>query len=128
MKRLFALMFLPLALVLSACGSGSAQDLSSADFSKKISESKVVVLDVRHADEFAAGHIAGAINIDVEAVNFDAKIAELDKTATYAVYCHSGRRSLVAVQKMSDAGFTALFNLKNGIADWQASGFPVVSN
>jgi rhodanese-related sulfurtransferase len=127
MKRLLTALLLPLTLVLAACSSSGATDLSAADFSAKIAESGVVILDVRSADEFAAGHISGAINIDVEGLQFDSGIATLDKNATYAVYCHSGRRSKIAVGKMADAGFTKLFNLTSGIADWQSQGYPVVT-
>ncbi len=127
MKRLLAVLILPITLVLAGCSSSAATDLSAADFSTKIAESNVVILDVRTADEFASGHIPGAINIDVEGLQFDSGIAALDKNATYAVYCHSGRRSKIAVGKMADAGFSKLFNLSNGIADWQANGYPVVT-
>ena len=113
-------------LLLTGCSSSSsATNLDSKAFSNKIAEPGVVILDVRTAGEFAAGHIEGAINIDVEGMQFESGIANLDKTATYAVYCHSGRRSGIAVDKMADAGFTSLFNLNSGIADWQANGFPV---
>ncbi len=112
--------------MLTGCSSSSsATNLDSKAFSNKIAEPGVVILDVRTAGEFAAGHIEGAINIDVEGMQFESGIANLDKTATYAVYCHSGRRSGIAVDKMADAGFTSLFNLNSGIADWQANGFPV---
>jgi rhodanese-related sulfurtransferase len=74
------------------------------------------------------GHIAKAINIDVEGMTFDGDIAKLDKSATYAVYCHSGRRSGIAVGKMKEAGFKNLFNLTNGVLDWQGAGLPLVSN
>jgi rhodanese-related sulfurtransferase len=84
-------------------------------------------LDVRTAGEFAEGHIQNAINIDVEGGQFDSGIAQLDKTKTYAVYCRSGRRSGAAVEKMSDAGFTSLFNLNAGIVVWQNQGYPVVA-
>ena len=63
------------------------------------------VIDVRTADEYAAGHLEGAINIDVESGNFDAGIAALDQSKTYLVYCHSGRRSALAQSAMHDAGF-----------------------
>jgi rhodanese-related sulfurtransferase len=113
-------------LLLTGCSSSSsATNLDSKAFSNKIAEPGVVILDVRTAGEFAAGHIEGAINIDVEGMQFESGIANLDKTATYAVYCHSGRRSGIAVDKMADAGFTSLFNLNSGIADWQANGLPV---
>ena len=73
------------------------------------------------------GHIPGAINIDVEGPNFESEIAKLDKSATYAIYCQSGRRSSIAAGAMLEDGFNNLFNLTNGIADWQANNFPVVT-
>jgi rhodanese-related sulfurtransferase len=116
------------ALFLTGCGSPAATNLGSADFQKKASEAGVVVLDVRTAGEFMTGHIANAINIDVEGMTFDGDISKLDKSATYAVYCHSGRRSGIAVGKMKDAGFKNIFNLTNGIQEWQAAGLPLVNN
>jgi rhodanese-related sulfurtransferase len=117
------------ALILTGCSSApSATNLDSTKFASKIVETDVVTLDVRAAGEFMAGHIDGAINIDVEGNTFDAEIANLDKSKTYSVYCQSGRRSQIAVDKMASAGFGSLFNLKNGIADWNANGWPVVTS
>jgi phage shock protein E len=87
----------------------------------------VVGLAVRTPAEFnLGGHIPGAINIDVEAVTFNSKIANLDETKTYAVYCHSGNRSGVATRATAKTDFTHLFNLQNGIADWMSQGTPTV--
>jgi rhodanese-related sulfurtransferase len=119
------------ALILTGCSSTSTpavEHLDSARFADKIVETDVVTLDVRTVGEFMAGHINGAINIDVEGNTFDAEIANLDKSKTYAVYCQSGRRSLIAVDKMANAGFGSLFNLENGIADWKNNGLPVVTS
>lgn len=128
MKKTLIAVLATSLLVLTACSSGAgATNLGSEDFAKKIAEPGVVILDVRTAGEFYEGHIQGAINIDVEGMQFDSDIAKLDKTKTYAVYCHSGRRSGIAVGKLSDAGFSSLFNLTSGIADWQAKGLPVVA-
>lgn len=126
MKKLLSAVFAS-ALLLTSCSSGgSTTDLGSQEFASKVAEPGVIVLDVRTAAEFAEGHLENAINIDVEGGQFDAGIAQLDKTKTYAVYCRSGRRSGNAVEKMSSAGFTSLFNLNVGIIDWQNQGFPVV--
>lgn len=128
MKKTLSAIIAASLLVLTACSSGGgATNLGSEDFAKKIAEPGIVILDVRTSGEFYAGHIEGAINIDVEGMQFDADIAKLDKTKTYAVYCHTGRRSGIAVGKMSDAGFTSLFNLSSGITDWQSKGLPVVA-
>ena len=130
MKKIVALL-ISSVVVLTGCSSTSTptvEHLDSARFADKIVETDVVTLDVRTAGEFMAGHIDGAINIDVEGNTFDAEIANLDKSKTYAVYCQSGRRSQIAVDKMASAGFDSLFNLENGIADWITKGLPVVTS
>ena len=115
-------------LFLTGCGESGAPNLGAQEFQAKASEAGVVVLDVRTGGEFMTGHIANAINIDVEGMTFDGDIKSLDKEATYAIYCHSGRRSVIAVNKLKDAGFKKLFNLTNGIQDWQGAGLPLVTN
>jgi len=67
-----------------------------------------VVVDVRTPAEFATGHLEGAVNIDIEASDFAAKIATLDKKAPYFVYCRSGNRSSQAVAQMKKTGFTSV--------------------
>ena len=128
MKKI-ALLVTPLLVLLSACGSSSAKinNLDANGFASDIKNPGVVVLDVRTAGEFASGHIENAINIDVESGSFDSEIAKLDKTVEYAVYCHSGRRSAIAADKMAKAGFTKLTNLQDGVASWQAAGYPLVT-
>ncbi len=116
--------------LLAGCGSSSSgvQNVDPAAFLTTASQTGTVVVDVRTASEYAAGHIQGAINIDVEAPTFDAEIAKLDKNATYAVYCHSGRRSTLATDAMGKAGFTHVNNLTGGIADLQSAGGQVVTS
>lgn len=128
MKKVIAFTIAPMLLLLSACGGSSVKvnNLNADGFASDIKNPGVVVLDVRSAGEYASGHIEGAINIDVEAANFDTKIAKLDKTVEYAVYCHSGRRSAIAADKMTGANFEKITNLEGGIQAWQAAGFPLV--
>lgn len=116
--------------LLAGCGSSSSgvQSVDPAAFLTTASQTGTVVVDVRTPSEYAAGHIQGAVNIDVEAPTFDAEIAKLDKAATYAVYCHSGRRSGLATDAMGKAGFTHVFNLTGGIADLQSAGGQVVTS
>lgn len=90
-------------LVLTGCSSASAADLNAAEFQAKTQESGVITLDVRTPGEFMEGHLVNATNIDVENPSFATEIAKLDKTATYAVYCRSGRRSANAIAMMKDA-------------------------
>lgn len=129
-RKLAAVAIIATALVLAGCSShkGAITNMNSNDFSNKIQEPGVVVLDVRTPSEYAQGHIAKAINIDFEAATFNSEIAKLDNTKTYAVYCHSGRRSAIATTAMARAGFERIFNLQNGLADWMAHGMMVVTS
>ena len=115
-------------LVLSGCssGGGAIADMNAQEFSSKTQEAGVVILDVRTRGEFNQGHIAGAINIDVETDTFENEVSKSDKSKTYAVYCQSGRRSGIATGQMEKLGFAHLSNLQNGISDWIAQGMPVV--
>ncbi len=125
MKRVFAAVFAT-ALFLTGCSSsGGATNMGASEFIAKIGEPGVVIVDVRTPEEFAAGHLRGAVNLDVSSSSFDLQIAALDKNIAYAVYCRSGNRSTIAVGKMSDAGFTNLFNFnKGGFAELAAAGAP----
>jgi rhodanese-related sulfurtransferase len=129
MKKALAFVITPMLFLLSACGGTTAKvnNLDANGFASDIKNAGVVVLDVRTAGEFASGHIENAINIDVESSDFDSKIAKLDKNVEYAVYCHSGRRSGIATEKMAKSGFTKISNLDGGIQAWQAAGFPLVA-
>ena len=114
------------ALVLAGCsGSSATSAVQKVDATKAVGmlDSRVVV-DVRTPSEFAAGHIAGARNIDVEAADFSSRISTLDRTAAYLVYCHSGRRSAIAAQQMAAAGFSDIAD-GGGMADLMAAGAPV---
>lgn len=117
------------AVLLTGCSSGSesAMNLDSVAFEAKTQEPGVVILDVRTKEEFDEGHIANAININVESDTFLSEIAKLDKSKTYAVYCRSGRRSADAVAKMSNEEFISLANLNGGVIDWANAGLPLVT-
>ena len=115
------------ATLIAGCGGGSSSSTSAVtkvDAGKAVAmlDSRVVI-DVRTPAEYAAGHIAGAQNIDVEASDFAAKIASLDKKASYLVYCRSGRRSAIAADQMAAAGFTDIVD-GGGMADLVAAGAP----
>ena len=86
----------------------------------------VTILDVRTADEFAAGHVAGAVNIDVNLPGFAEDVAKLDRDAQYVVYCRSGSRSDVAVTTMEDLGFEQVHNVLGGVQEWVGAGITLV--
>ena len=96
-----------------------------AQFAEVIESPDVVILDVRTAHEFEAAHIDGAILIDIQSPEYASRIAELDKTARYAVYCRSGNRSTYACQDLQDLGVTRIEHLQNGIIEWMDRNYPV---
>lgn len=73
-------------------------------------------IDVRTAEEFAAGHVEGAVNIPYEEIV--ARIGEVtdDKTSLVYLYCRSGRRSGIALEALQEAGFTRAVNI-GGLED-----------
>ena len=81
----------------------------------------MVLLDVRTADEIAAGKIAGALEIDYFGDDFAAHIDKLDKDKHYLVYCKSGGRSAKSIVLMKEKGFNKCTNLEGGYTAWNAS-------
>ncbi|MGN6300438.1 MAG: rhodanese-like domain-containing protein [Angustibacter sp.] len=109
----------------SAPASGSS--LAPAQFAAAAKRPGTTVLDVRTPAEFGAGHLPGALNVDVSSRDFLAHLAQLDRAGTYAVYCRSGSRSAAALQLMRQAGFTSTFDLAGGLQAWQDAGGEVVT-
>lgn len=76
-----------------------------------------IILDVRRADEFAAGHIPNAINVALETIGTE-PIPELpNKEQLILVYCRSGRRSVMASELLAAQGYTNIVEF-GGILDW----------
>ena len=110
---------------LSACSSSpdAVTDVSSAAV---LAQPGITVIDVRTPTEYASGHLANAVNIDVSSDTFDNQVGKLAKDGTYFVYCHSGNRSAAATDRMAKLGFTKIYNLTGGVAGWQANGGALV--
>ncbi len=85
----------------------------------------IVVIDVRTADEFAAGHIAGAKNIDIMAADFAKQIAALDKDKTYLIHCAAGGRSGRACKVPEVLQLKGVYHLNQGFGAWEKAGKPV---
>lgn len=82
---------------------------------------KNVLLDVRTPEEFAAGHVPGAINIDVKNPNFEEEIQKLDTKKNYFIYCKSGVRAKLATEKMQEKGFENAKNFKDGMSTYKGT-------
>ena len=82
---------------------------------------KNVLLDVRTPEEFAAGHVPGAVNIDVKNPNFEEEIQKLDTKKNYYIYCKSGVRAKLATEKMQEKGFKNAKNFKDGMSTYKGT-------
>lgn len=110
-----------LAVGLTACAPAAAQEPTievTAD---------TILLDVRTAEEFAAGHLDGAIQIDFNAGDIARAIPYLDPNAEYLVYCRSGNRSGQAIEHMRREGFTNLTNLGSLEQTSSATGIEIIA-
>jgi rhodanese-related sulfurtransferase len=84
-----------------------------------------VIVDVRTPAEFVASHLAGAINVDFRSPDFQTKLARLDRSRNYLVYCRVGHRSGNALPIFKRLGFVSVFDMQGGITEWHKQGFPV---
>jgi rhodanese-related sulfurtransferase len=88
-------------------------------------QSDIVIIDVRTSEEFAQGHLQGAVNLDFFAPNFAEKMKGYEGKPVL-IHCASGGRSGQTVNMIKDGKFSAIYHLKSGFTGWQAAGKPVV--
>ena len=135
MKMLSLLCALVLAPILTSCGEPAAPGTAATGAPKNITvneaeklikdDPKVVVLDVRTPDEFSAGHIKGAKNIDFNGNDFEKQIEGLDKSKTYIVHCAAGGRSAQACKIIEQVKLPSVFHMNEGFKAWESAGKPV---
>ena len=77
-----------------------------------------ILIDVRTPVEYQEGNIQGSLLIDYKDDSFKSEINQLDKNATYLIYCRSGGRSSKATDYMISQGFQDVINLEGGYLDW----------
>lgn len=107
-----------------AVKAAAAPKISLEEFERRRAGQDAVVIDVRSPQEFAAGHVPGAVNLPVKSEDFEQRVAALDKDKTYLVHCAVGVRSEQACRKMAGT-VKNLFDFAGGMKAWQAAGKPV---
>jgi phage shock protein E len=85
-------------------------------------DSELVILDVRTPEEYAEGHLPGAILMNYFDADFKKRLEILDKDKHYLVYCRSGGRSGKATAMMQELGFYDVLDLEGGIGAWKKWG------
>ena len=81
-----------------------------------------VLLDIRTAQEFEAGHLVGAVDIDYRDSTFAANIDRLDRNATYLLYCRTAHRTTLSLPLFKEKGFVEVYNMLGGITQWKQDG------
>lgn len=128
MTRILSLILIAVSLM-SSCQHmlSSASKVSVNGVVKKevfkeiIGLGKVQLVDVRTPEEFLAGHIDKAKNINFNDPNFKQTVASsLNKNKPVAIYCRSGRRSASALIILKEMGFKDIYDLEGGFLNWQA--------
>jgi len=101
------------------------EPVSREELLRRSSAAAIIVLDVRPEDEFALGHLPGAVNIPLRAL--EARLSELDPSREIVAYCRGPYcvLSYEAVAALRARGFTAR-RLEDGLPEWRAAGLPIV--
>ena len=106
-------------LLLTSCGGATYTQISQDEAMQMMQdESDYLIVDVRRPDEFAEGHIAGAINVPNEEISDEMPELLPDKDQLLLIYCRSGNRSKEASQKLADMGYTKVYEF-GGINTWE---------
>ena len=107
------------AALMVSCTDSGYKTIEVSQFKELIKDTSYVLVDVRTPEEFAQGHIEGAMNIDVKDAQFiDNAQKTLAPQSKVAVYCRSGRRSADAAQMLQEQGFKVV-NLDGGFLGWE---------
>jgi rhodanese-related sulfurtransferase len=122
-------LFLVLALVATVAAGSAVTNVTvgkaQALMKERGGNADFVILDVRTPEEFAEGHIAGAVNLDVQERDFEKKLRALDRKKSYLVYCRTGNRSRKATVAMEGLGFRSIFHMNEGIVKWKQQNLPL---
>ena len=107
-----------ISLVLLLCGCGEKKEEKGAEITSVTCERALdlqadegILVDVREKDEYEESHLEGAVNIPYTTIKDKIDDYVVDKDSVIIVYCKSGKRSAIAAQSLSEAGYTKIFDL-----------------
>lgn len=99
------------------------KEISAPELAALLRDGKAQVVDVREPEEFAAGHIPGAVNLPLSA--FAASDLPVASDRVLILNCQGGKRSAMALDRCAVAEATVDTHLAGGFGAWQSAGFPV---
>lgn len=115
-----------LLVMLAGCAQAEGKETPAQELlQRQAAGEKVLVVDVRSTEEFAAGHVPGAINLPHDTLTGSEPVLKDWKQKPVVVYCKSGRRSAIAAEVLEKQGFTQLEHLTGDMQGWEQQGHPV---
>lgn len=130
MKQIIVI--LSTAIFLLGCGKAEQQqsetfikNVNAIEFKELVESGNGIILDVRTPGEVSEGYINNASVINYHDNDFVEKVNLISKDQEIYVYCKSGGRSSAAAEVLQKNGFTKIYNLGNGIIEWEGEGFPL---
>lgn len=117
-KKYANLIYISIFLVVMAVGFDS---VNVAKAKELVKDKTVLIVDVRTPQEFKAGHINGAVNIDYYDAKFMENIKKLSRSKSLLIYCRSGGRSAKASAKITPLKFKKVYNLTGGYNAWKSA-------
>ncbi len=120
--------FLGIAIVFSLCQTlvFAQSKIGGEDFLTRLnSDTTTQLIDVRTAEEFSAGHLPNARNVDFKKEDFLKQMEGLNKEQPVMLYCLAGSRSAAAAELLASSGFTQIYDLDGGYMRWTVEKRPV---
>jgi rhodanese-related sulfurtransferase len=122
-KTIILVLALGIQLPLSA--TANAGDITQRELMQRLDMNEApLIIDVRRNDEFATGHVPGAINIPHSEIASHLDELRDNQHNEVVVYCESGRRAAVAQSVLEKAGFTRVRHLQGDMQSWRNRGLP----
>lgn len=133
MKTFFSHLFLLASLVFASCTgqTSKVETIEPKVFNDLLTQNtSPQIIDVRTPEEFSSEHIDKSVNINWNGGNFENEVSKYDKNQPVFVYCKAGGRSAQAAAKLSEMGFTKVYNLAGGMMKWNSEGLgkPLTKN
>ena len=89
---------------------------------------KMVIVDVREDNEWARGHIPGAVHLGKGVIERDIEKAIPDRETPLVLYCGGGYRSALAADNLQKMGYRNVISMDGGWRGWTESGFPTIKD
>ncbi|NOU49211.1 rhodanese-like domain-containing protein [Pseudoalteromonas sp. JBTF-M23] len=120
------LRYLTFALIFLSVGAFAQQSITANELLiNQMSHNAYTIIDVRSVDEYNSGHLKGAINIPHNTIDEHSEILSKLKSKDLVVYCRSGRRAGLFIDKLTEQGFK-LIHLQGDMKGWQGADLPTI--